>query len=336
MKRILSVFLAAILLLTMTGCRTRTTAVLPELSGAGIEETTPPDETVKEAPSDTVLEDPAAQEPPAQETEPDPNAPTEEDPDAQRKKYDSDASAEVAPDADNSLRTEDDEQSGTVSDSNAEQPGGQQNEQAGQTVTETVPAEKADQTGVADDAEVADTALFYYQTLLHDRLSSLFECERLYIYWETLEAYRTVFKTSREHQLILDAGAYDVSAKLLEENLTVDAGWVQRKNPGVIVKVVGAQVLGYGVSGTSAAQSIWSDITSRPSWSDIDAVKSGRVILLSEELLNSQAMRTAAAVYLAKAMYPAEFFDVDPQEALELLTQEATGYAASGTFIYIR
>ena len=88
MKRILSVFLAAILLLTMTGCRTRTTAVLPELSGAGIEETTPPDETVKEAPSDTVLEDPAAQEPPAQETEPDPNAPTEEDPDAQRKKYD--------------------------------------------------------------------------------------------------------------------------------------------------------------------------------------------------------------------------------------------------------
>jgi ABC-type Fe3+-hydroxamate transport system substrate-binding protein len=335
MKRILPIFLAALLLLAMTGCRTRTTLVSPERSETGVEETTPPAETPKEDPSDTTLEDPAAQETPSQEAEPDPNAPTEEDPDAQRKEYDSNASAEVSPDADNSLRTEDDEEPGPASDSNAEQTGGQQNEQAEQTVTETVPAEEADQTGVADDAEIADTALFYYQTLLYDRLSSLFECERLYIYWETPEAYRTVFKTSKEHQLILDAGAYDVSAKLLEENLTVDDGWVQRKNPGAIVKVVGANALGYGVSSISAAQIIRSDITSRPGWSDIDAVKSGRVILISEEMLDSQSMRTAAAVYIAKALYPTEFSDIDPQEALALLSQEAIGHAASGTFVYI-
>lgn len=335
MKRILPLFLAAILLLTMTGCRTRTTLVTPELSGTGVEEITPPTETPKEDASDTTVEDPGAQETPAQEVEPDPNAPTEEDPDAQRKEYDSNASAEVSPGADNSLRTEDEEQPGPASDPNAEQTGGQKNEQAGQTVTETVSAEEADQTGVADDAEVADTALFYYQTLLYDRLSSLFECERLYIYWETPEAYRTVFKTSKEHQLILDAGAYDVSAKLLEENLTVDDGWVQRKNPGAIVKVVGANALGYGVSGTSTAQSIRSDIIARPGWSDIDAFKSGRVILISEEMMDSQAMRTAAAVYIAKALYPAEFSDIDPHEALTLLSQEATGHAASGTFVYI-
>ena len=335
MKRILPITLAAILLLTMTGCRTRTTVMTPELSGKGTEETTPSFETSMEDPSDMTPEDPASQETPSQEAEPDPNAPTEEDPNAVRKEYDSNASAEVSPGADNSLRTEDLEHPGSANDPNAEQSGGQQNEQADQTVTETVPAEEADQTGAADDAKIADTALFYYQTLLYDRLSSLFECERLYIYWETPEAYRTVFKTSKEHQLILDAGAYDVSAKLLEENLTVDDGWVQRKNPGAIVKVVGANALGYGVSTTSAAQSIRSGIISRPGWSDIDAVKSGQVILISEEMLDSQAMRTAAAVYIAKALYPTEFSDIDPQEALALLSQEAIGHAASGTFVYI-
>ena len=382
MKRISIILSAALLMLTMTGCRTRTTAVAPETSDTGVAETQPPAtqppvaethpptqppirETPPPAPPEE--EEPVAPEEPLPETkpeqnapaekepeqavlteteperidpveaEPDPNALTEEDPDAQRKEYDPDASAEVAPGADNSLRlyTEDGGQAGAAGDPGAEQTGGRQDEQADKVITETVPAEEADQVGVADDAEIADTALFYYQTLLYDRLSSLFECQRLYIYWETPDDYRTVFKTSAEHQIILDAGAYDVSAKLLEENLTVDDGWVQRKNPGAIVKAVKSETLGYGVSGTSAAQGIYADITSRSGWSGIDAVQSGRVILLSEDMLGSQAMRTAAAVYIAKVLYPEEFSDIDPDEALALLTEESAGYAASGTFIYV-
>lgn len=334
MKRIVSMLLAAILLLSMTGCRTRTTVTAPEGPEAETGETAPSGEAAGETPSDTAAEDTVPQETPPPEAEPDPNAPTEEDPDARRKEYDADASAEITPDADGSLHMEDAGKPGAAGDPGG-QTGGRQDDQANRTASETVPAETAQQTGAADDAEAADTALVYYQTLLYDRLGALFECKRLYVYWETPEGYRTVFKTSKEHQLILDAGAYDVSAKLLEENLTVDDGWVQRKNPGAIVKVVGSQTLGYGVSGTSAAQSICAAMTSRPGWGDIDAVKDGRVILLSEDLLSSQAMRTAAAVCLAKALYPTVFSDIDPREALTLLSQEAAGRTASGTFVYI-
>ena len=69
-------------------------------------------------------------------------------------------------------------------------------------------------------------------------MSGLFECQRFYIYWETAEDYHTVHKSSDEHQIISNAGAYDVSAKLQNDALIVDDGWIQRKDPGVIVKVV--------------------------------------------------------------------------------------------------
>lgn len=336
MKRIYALLMAVVLLLALTGCRSRTTAVVPGASeqeaSSGLSESL---EVPEQGPNQAAEKDVPEEPPKEQEAEPDPNAPTEEDPESDRKEYDENASAEIAPGADNVLQTEGEEENVSGHDPSAEQGGNKTDDQAEHTVTETVPAEEADQTGVADDAEIADTAIYYYQTLLSDRLSSLFECQRLYIYWETPESYRTVFKTSQEHQLILDAGAYDVSAKLLEENLTVDDGWVQRKNPGAIVKVVSSQVLGYDVSGTSAAQGVWNEMISRHGWNEIDAVKNGCVIVLSEDMLDSQAMRTAAAVHLAKILYPAQFEDVDPAEALRALSEEATGHAASGTFVFV-
>ena len=195
--------------------------------------------------------------------------------------------------------------------------------------------EAAGNTGADESGQTAETALLYYQTLLEDRLSGLFECQRFYIYWETAEDYHTVHKSSDEHQIILNAGAYDVSAKLQNDALIVDDGWIQRKDPGVIVKVVERSVLGSGVSSTRQAETVCGALKAREGWSGLDAVRNGRVILLSEELLSGQARRTGAAVLLAKAMYPSLFSDTDGGEALRALTQEAYGAPASGTFIYV-
>ena len=120
--------------------------------------------------------------------------------------------------------------------------------------------------------------------------------------------------THLEHQIILNAGAYDVSAKLQNDALIVDDGWIQRKNPGVIVKVVERSVLGSGVSSTRQAETVCGALKAREGWSGLDAVRNGRVILLSEELLSGQARRTGAAVLLAKAMYPSLFSDTDGGE----------------------
>ena len=118
-----------------------------------------------------------------------------------------------------------------------------------------------------------------------------------------------------------------MSAKLLEENLTVDAGWVSRKNPDVIIKVVDRASLENGAS-------ICQSLSERPEWSGIAAIQAGRILLLSRELLNTQAGQIGAMLYMAKLMYPDQMADVDADEALRALTEEATGVAASGRYIY--
>ena len=267
MKKVKLLLLTAVLLLTLTGCRTRTTVPADPI----------PDENGETA------EDQLGQTDRAEEAESDPKDAT----------------------------------TGEL------------------TATETVPADQAENTGADESGQTAETALLYYQTLLEDRLSGLFECQRFYIYWETAEDYHTVHKSSDEHQIILNAGAYDVSAKLQNDALIVDDGWIQRKDPGVIVKVVERSVLGSGVSSTRQAETVCGALKAREGWSGLDAVRNGRVILLSEELLSGQARRTGAAVLLAKAMYPSLFSDTDGGEALRALTQEAYGAPASGTFIYV-
>ena len=354
MKRIVSLLLA-LLLVVSTGCRVRTTVQLnqpPTVEMQEQENEQPPQ--IEEEPEEPEQPLESEETPPEEEPEqpeeteepvdPDTDAPTEEDPDADRKEYDEDASADIVTGSDNALQVEEEDEQSDEGDSEAEGSGQETgtaedsaaaSDDAAETVTETVPSDKADQAGVSDEGEIAETMIYYYMLLLVDRLSSLFECEKPYLYWESTEDYKTVFKTSLEHALILEAGAYNVSAKLLEENLIVDDGWVQRKNPSVIVKVVDSSVLGSGIVGTAAAQAVYNELVGRPGWSQIDAVKKNCVILISQELMERQAMQTAAAVYIAKAVYPSLFEDVDADEALRLLSEEATGLAASGTFVFV-
>ena len=142
-------------------------------------------------------------------------------------------------------------------------------------------------------------------------------------------------KTSQAHQVILNAGAYDCASKLAADALTVDDGWIARKNPGAVVKIVDSSVLGSGVFSTAGAKSVRDVLAAREGWAELAAVKNGRVILLSQELLTTQARRTAAEVLLAKAMYPALMGDTDADEALRTLTEEADGRPLSGTFIFV-
>jgi len=188
--------------------------------------------------------------------------------------------------------------------------------------------------GTDANAPDADSRLTYYTVLLQERVGSLFECKRQYVYWEQPEDHRTVYKTSQEHQLILQAGCYDVSARLLEENLTVTDGWVVRKDPGVIVKVVGTQILGFGVTDTSQARQACDALMNRPGWRGIDAVKHGRVVLISSDLLRSPHTRMAAMLIIARTALPEAFADLDLDAAINDLLTESAGTPAGGLLYY--
>ena len=134
--------------------------------------------------------------------------------------------------------------------------------------------------------------------------------------------------------MILKAGAYDVSARLLPENLHVDAGWVLRKNPQVIVKIVEKGILGSGVQSTRAAQAVVQSLKTREGWSSLDAVKNRKILLLSREMMETPYLQTAAMLMIAKTSKPDLFADLDIQQAVEMLTEEATGSLPSGVLYY--
>ncbi len=349
-KNLLPILLLALLLCS---CRSRTaTSVQPELpeetpavqpavsvtsavpTPQSTQEPEPqatPEPTLEPTPEPTPIPTPEPTPEPTQEPPVDPYAPTQQDEASERREYAPDASGELTPGAEDVI------QAPTQNPDVTEVPAGTdgagtpvEGENGELTATETVPTEEADQTGVDDSGAVADSMQTYYLTLLSDRVGDLFECKRLYVYWETPEDHRTVFKTSQEHDLILGAGAYDVSAKLLAENLTVDDGWVVRKNPEVIVKVTGS-----GALDTFAAASLCEELTARAEWNGINAVQNRRVLVLSQSLLDTQAGRIAVMVYLAKLMYPEQLADVDAGEALRALTEESDGVAWAGQYAYM-
>ena len=255
---------------------------------------------------------------------------TTENPESSRKEYDENAPAEIVPGTDRLLHQAGEGNGASASNEEAGEHVNRLNDQAGETATRTVAAGEAEQMGVSEDAEAADSALTYFTVLLQDRMGSLFECQRLNVYWETVQDHVTIHRTSPEHTLILNAGCYDVSSRLLPENLLVDDGWVARKNPGVIVKIVDS-----GVPGSKqAARAMIDSMRSREGWTAIDAVQNHRILLLSEDLLQTPSLQTAAMVLIAGTANPGLFADVDPDQMLQMLVEEATGTLPTAVYYY--
>lgn len=263
-----------------------------------------------------------------------PGSGTRENPEASRREYDENAAAEITAGTDRLLHAPGEGDGAPRPEDAAELSAAQTDENADETAEQTVAAPEADRMGVSEDAEEADSAMTYYTVLLQDRLGTLFECQRATAYWETADDHVTVYRTSPEHAMILEAGCYDASARLLAENLRVDDGWVARKNPGLIVKVVRGDVLGGRAASTGAAKAIRDGLMAREGWSGIDAVRAGRVLLVSEEALEAPPLRTLALLAMAKTANPQLFSDVDLDEALQMLWEEAVGTAPTGTYVY--
>ena len=312
MKTILLLFL---LCLALTGCRAR---------------------IVQAAPTDAETVESAGEDLGSGQTEADAGENrdrTKENPEAKQKEFDENAAVEIVAGTDRVLQGPG-EGEGAYTAVAIGMPAARLNADANETARQTVPAKESDRLGTAADAAMADSAFRYFTVLLRERSESLYACKRLNLYWETAEDHVTVYKTSDEHQLILDAGAYDVSARLLPENLKVDDGWVCRKNPEIIVKIVSGSVLGGGVVNAAPAAAELQSLLSRPGWQNTDALKNKRVLLLSRDMLEAPHLRLAAGLLIAKTANPEVYADVDTAQAIKALTEEATGMAGEGVYYF--
>ena len=322
--------LLLVLCLALSGCRVRTGNSTPTAQDRqdGETESFPVSGSL---PEDGTQTDGETEE---QEKNGESGGQTKENPEASRREYDETRPAEILPGTEKTVHDGGEGPGAFAPGDESDRTVAKLNSEAEQTAARIIPADEAEQKGVSDDAAEADSAMTYYFVLLQDRTGTLFECQRQNVYWETAKDHITVFKKSPEHSLILDAGAYDVSSRLLEENLHVDDGWIARKNPGVIVKTVDRSVLGTGVVSAGAARSVCTALLARDGWETMDAVRNRRVLILSEELLEAPHLKAAASLIIAKTAYPDLFSDVDPEKALEMLCEEAAGSVPNGVYYY--
>ena len=166
MKNAKLLLLTVVLLLTLTGCRTRTTVPvdpIPDENGETAEDQLGQTDRAEEAESDSAAEE---------DVRPDADAPTATDPDSDRKTYAEDADAEIVPGADQALTQQGDGGKTPEHDANGGTTGAKDATTGELTATETVPADQAENTGADESGQTAETALLYYQTLLEDSLSA--------------------------------------------------------------------------------------------------------------------------------------------------------------------
>ena len=181
------------------------------------------------------------------------------------------------------------------------------------TVTiETPSPEAAGETTLEDQGEgTLGLILDHHTGVLSRGLGSLFECQRLYVYFEHLTDFHTVNHSSPLHALIIDSGGFNAAVRRGNDALTIDAAWLQRQNPSLIIRTVTSDILGRNVNDTTRAQALRGDILDRPGLEGVNAVINRRVLLLSEELLQSDEGRLIAKLHIAQAMYPTLFTDIN-------------------------
>ena len=298
MKKIF--FLAALLLLltTASGCRSRTSAA-PRASGAQPPAASSDSGTAADGEPETLTEN---------------GGETVENPLADRVEYDEAARAELLENQSRAVSGEGEGGGLPLTQKDADSRALQLDSAAELSAVKTLPAEESERLGVSEIVPVAETAQRYYAALLQSRLRTLFECKKQNVYIETQAAFITVYKSSAEHALVLSAGGYDVAGKRMENDLAVDGGWVQRKNPDFIVKFVAASALNGDTLG---------ELLARDGLRETAAAKSGRALLLCESMTDAPQLQTAAALCLAKAMYPDLFADIDAAQAVGQLADEA-------------
>ena len=154
-----------------------------------------------------------------------------------------------------------------------------------------------------------------YLSIINTQVAKLIEDKKQRVYVEVSSDYKTYSKGTGAHQMCTMAGGRNIAADLPAKYPKVEAEWVMKQNPDIIVKVVGTTKAscGYGEDDPSEMKALRTRIMRRPELAKVTAVTDEKVFLVcSGGTWNNPAYFIGLA-YLAKWFYPEMFSDVDPK-----------------------
>lgn len=151
----------------------------------------------------------------------------------------------------------------------------------------------------------------HYFNLVNERLAdtSIHHIPRVYM--EAWTDYTVMASDSSANNLITLLHGRNIA-----ENITVSGKvspeWVIDEKPDVIFKLVTS-----GENASAAREKI----LQRPGYQSVPAIKNNQVYVLSSDTMSSPHA-ASGLLYMAKALYPDQFTDVDPEEVLHEYARE--------------
>lgn len=137
---------------------------------------------------------------------------------------------------------------------------------------------------------------------------------KIRVYAEGYGNYCSVSEGSGADGILRTAGVDNIATGQPVPFPKISPEWVVEKNPEVIIKAAssGWVKTGYGISDVDAVAAFRDVLMNRPVWNQIEAVKKGKVYLVSYEIW-SGPRAPIGILYIAKWCYPERFEDIDPQ-----------------------
>ncbi len=192
------------------------------------------------------------------------------------------------------------------------------------------------------EEEGTDFATFYTRQMgtVTDRVATIPEDERVPVYFENADDYKSCAEGSGYHDKITLAGGKNIFENATPSYPVVNPESVLFGNPTVVLKLQGSGKLdfgGYGDDDSSKTIEVYESLLERPGWNTITAVKDGRVHIIDSDIFGGPK-HFIGILYLATWFYPDVFADVNPEEIHQeyLTTYQHSSYDLSshGIFVY--
>lgn len=170
--------------------------------------------------------------------------------------------------------------------------------------------------------------------LIEDRIRGLTDEQKPRVYLESYLDYRTCGSGGYLHDdVLIPCGGINIFEDVTG-TIYIDPEAAIEKNPQVIIRTIheGMVPSGYGVTNTSSMGELRADTMNRPGWNHLDAVKNGRVYLIS-----TAASSTHASVfhsYFAKCLHPELFGDINPEAIHAEWFERYLGIGYDGVWAY--
>ncbi|HPJ30071.1 MAG TPA: ABC transporter substrate-binding protein [Methanothrix sp.] len=179
-----------------------------------------------------------------------------------------------------------------------------------------------------------------YMGTVEERVSAIPEEDRVRVFMERESpdreaSVRWAYASDTGYTDLCDvAGGVNIGEELIDYQGDVEAEWVMEENPAVIIGL--SYSGGYQAENDSLLRAYRDGIMTAPGFDLVDAVKEGRVHVISGDFSLGPQM-TIGTVVVAKWLYPDLFADLDPQaihqEFLRDLMQVDYDLAEHGAFV---